>query len=123
MKISFEIPDPTPAPEPKDRSTPKAVSASDETTAPPSPPTTKRQSAPVADKVKAKAERTTPVPPDLGASKDQAKQPEEEKPSSQSAVSNNPLHSFDLQGGVNDILDPGRGNPNVYQFVQPKGEA
>jgi hypothetical protein len=35
----------------------------------------------------------------------------------------NPLHSFDLQGGVNDILDPSRGNPNCYQFVQPKGEA
>jgi hypothetical protein len=127
MKITLEIPDPTPtpAPEAKDKSTPKAVSASDETTAPtiPSPPTTKKQSPPtVAEKLIARAERTTPVPSDLGVAKDQATQPEEEKPS-QSAVSNNPLHSFDLQGGVNDILDPGRGNPAVYQFVQPKGEA
>jgi hypothetical protein len=49
------------------------------------------------------------------------------KPASESspavAARNNPLHSFDRQGGVNDIADPGRGNPNVYQFVMPKGEA
>ena len=126
MKITLEIPDPTPtpAPEAKDKSTPKAVSASDQTTATtiPLPPTTNKQPPPpVADKLKSKAERATPVPSDLGVSKDQATQPKEEKPSQPSA--SNPMHSFDLQGGVNDILDPGRRNPNCYQFVKPKGEA
>ena len=106
MKISFEIPDPTPPSEPKNASLPAPASV-------PLPPT-------VAEKLKAESVRTPPVRSDVGVSKDQAKQSNEAKPS-QPAASN--IHSFDLQGGVNDILDPGRGNPNVYQFVQPKGRS
>jgi outer membrane biosynthesis protein TonB len=43
----------------------------------------------------------------------------EEKP--QPAASNS-LHSFDLQGGRPDILDPNKGKPGYFYFVAPKEE-
>jgi hypothetical protein len=106
---------PTPKPETKDAPAPST------TTAPAKP---KQADAvtrkPPAAKTEPKVARPTreAVPPAPSA---QAQPPASEEQPTQPV--SNPLHSFDLQGGVHDILDPGRGKPNIYQFVKPKGEA
>src|SRR5258708_17457495 len=65
---------------------------------------------PPAAKTEPKAAQPTreAVPPAPSA---QAQPPASEEQPTQPV--SNPLHSFDLQVGVNDILYPGRGEPNV----------
>jgi hypothetical protein len=88
---------------------PKQVDAAPEPVAtepkPAQPAVVKRDAAPQAARVEA-----------------QPKAPPVAEPKEPPAASSNPLRSFDVIGGVNDISDPSRGNPNVFKFEPPKEE-
>jgi hypothetical protein len=111
MKIMLEIPDQTQAPQPATKSVP-------DTPAPAMSP-----DLPEAKSPKAVAEKRDAVPQANRVEKQKSSQPVAEKASVEElrpALGNSSLASF---GGVNDIRDPDRANPNVFRFVAPKAEA
>ena len=110
MKIILQIPDQTPAP------TPKSVTKSAPATPAPEPPAP----TPEPKSTQAASEKRAAVLPGNRVEK----QPKaSDELSSQPAMDDRSMRSFDLHGGASNISDPQRSNPNVFRFVMPKGEA
>jgi hypothetical protein len=110
MKIMLEIPDQTQAPQPATKSAPDTPAPAMSPEPPevkaiqPAAPARKRDAVPQANRV----EKQKPLAEKVSV--------EELRP----ALGNSSLASF---GGVNDIRDPDRANPNVFRFVAPRGDA
>jgi hypothetical protein len=110
VRITLDIPDPTPL----SGADNQALPAPDQTAAP----------APATVTAESDATPTFPPsrPPVAAKQPKPVEQPKvSEERTSQPAVSTS-LHSFDRQGGVNDILDPNRGRPGFFKFEPPSAK-
>jgi hypothetical protein len=110
---------PAPSPEAKDAPTPsitnapaKAKQADAVTPKPPAVTPQPRPAQPTVEKRDAVPLKSRP--------ENQAKASEEEPSQPAASYSSG---NFAHQGGIMDVADPDKGNPSVFQFIQPKGEA
>ena len=110
MKISFEIPDPT-----------LASKAESNHTVPVSAP--EKAATPAPEVKVAPAPKATPAPLPPPRSPVTTKQPSVNGEKSVQPSANYSSGNFEHQGGILDVADPDKGNPAVFQFVQPKGKA
>ena len=112
MKITVEIPDPTPAPETESNDT-VPVSTPEKAATPAPAPEVKVVSVPKAI--------PAPLPPPRSPMT--AKQPSVNEEKSVQPSASYSSGNFAHQGGIMNVADPDKGNPRVFQFVQPKGDA